>query len=183
LLQRGQPAVEVVQPVVEVGQLALERGGDLRLNAPNLLFEARHRPPELGGGLAERAESPLNLRAQLPPLHLREARSHGLDLGLSRGQPLLQVGCVLLDEALDLGDRRWVHPDAGGEVGDDAPVLERDLPVRGRDVRALVPDQADELGMRPSDGGSDEILDLRRGKRILSHVRSGLPGQGRDGSG
>ena len=113
----GQPAVEVRQPVVELGQAVLELGRGLPLNALDLLLEARDLRLQLGGVRLERLEILLQLRAQRAPLHLGEVCAHRLDLGLSRGQALLEVLRGLLHDALDLGDRRRVHPQAGGQVG------------------------------------------------------------------
>ena len=105
------------------------------------------------------------------------------DLGLGRRQALLELRRVLLDEALDLGDRRGIHAQASGKVGDEAPVFERDNATLGRDELALVLDQADEPLLRPADRGGDESLNLRRGERRLRHVRGELSGRRRDRSG
>jgi hypothetical protein len=57
-----------------------------------------------------------------------------------------------LHDAPDLGDRRWVGPQADGQVGDQAAVVERHLAAGRRDVLALAPDQAHELLVRAADG-------------------------------
>ena len=183
LLHRGQPLVELGQPALEVGQLALELGGGLRLDARDLLLEARDGRLELGGIRFESGEVLLRLRAQRARLRVGESRSRGLDLALRRRQALLELSRGLLDEALDLGDRRGVHPEASGEVGDEAPVFEGDDAACGRDELALVLDQVDESLLRPIDRRGDEILNLRRGERLLRYVRGELSRRCRDRGG
>ena len=109
-------------------------------------------------------------RAKRASPYLREGCPDRLDPGLGGGQALAEVLREALHDALDLGNRRRVYSEAGGQVGDDAPVVEGDHPARGRDVPALVLDQADELLVCASDGGGDEILNLWRGERPLCHV-------------
>ena len=125
----------------------------------------------------------MRLRAQRARLRLGEGCSRGLDLGLGRGQALLELRRVLLNEALDLGDRRGIYSQAAGKVGDEAPVFEGDDAAFGRDELALVLDQADEPLLRPIDRGGKEILNLRRGERLLRHVRGELLRRRRDRSG
>ena len=121
--------------------------------------------------------------AERARLRLGERRSRGLDLALDRRQALLELRRVLLDEGLDLGDRRGINAQASGKVGDEAPVFEGDDAALGRDELALVLDQVDEALLRPIDRGGDEILNSRRGERRLRHVRGELSRRRRDRSG
>ena len=67
---------------------------------------------------------------------------------------------------------RGIYAQAGGKVGDEAPVFEGDdARPFGRDELALVLDQADESLLRTIDRGGKESLDSRRGERLLRHVR------------
>ena len=61
-LHGGQPHVELGQAGLEVGQPALELSGGLRLDARDLLFEARDGRAELGGIRFESREVLLRLR-------------------------------------------------------------------------------------------------------------------------
>ena len=183
LLQSGQAFVELGQTALEVGQPALELVRDLRLNTRDLLLEARDRRLERGGIRLEGLEVLLHLRAQRARLRLGEGRSRGLDLGLGRGQALLELRRELLNEALDLRDRRGIYSQATGKVGDEGPVFERDYAAFGRDELALVLDQADESLLGAIDRGGDEVLDSRRGERRLRHVRGELSRRRRDRSG
>ena len=124
----------------------------------------------------------MHLRAQRARLRLGEGRSRGLDLGLGRGQALLELRRVLLNEALDLRDRRG-STQASGKVGDEAPVFEGDDAAFGRDELALVLDQADEPLLGPIDRGGNEILNSRRGERRLRHIRGELSRRRRDRNG
>ena len=118
----------------------------------------RDRSPGARRHPSRESEVLLHLRAQRARLRLGEGCSRGLDLALGRGQALLELRRVLLNEPLDLGDRRGVHAQATGKVGDEAPVLEGDDAALGRDELALVLDQADEPLLRPVDRGGDEFL-------------------------
>ena len=182
-LHCGQPLVELGQAALEVGQLALELGGGLRLDARDLLLEARDGRLELGGIRFESREVLLRLRGERARLRLGERCSRRLDLALHRRQALLELRRGLLDEALDLGDRRGVNAQASGKLGDEAPVFEGDDAALGRDELALVLDQVDEPLLRPIDRGGDEFLNSRRGERRLRHVRSELSRRRRDWSG
>ena len=179
----ARPLVELGQAALEVGQPALELGGGLRLDARDLLLEARDGRMELGGIRFESREVLLHLRAERARLRLGERCSRGLDLALDRRQALLELRRVLLDEALDLGDRRGVDAQASGKVGDEAPVFEGDDAALRRDELALVLDQVDEPLLRPIDRGGNEALNLRRGERRLRHVGSELSRRRRDRSG
>ena len=149
-LQSGQPLVELGQTALEVGQPALELGGGLRLNARDLLLEARDRRLERGGIRLEGLEILLHLRAQRARLRLGEAVRVVSIWVWAGGQALLELRRVLLNEALDLEIVAGSTPRRGGNVGDEAPVFERDDAAFGRDELALVLDQADEPLLRPS---------------------------------
>ncbi len=120
---------------------------------------------------------------ELARLHLGERRAHRLDLALGARQTLLEILGELLHDALDLGNRSWVHAQAGREVGDHASVLEGDIAARRGDELVLVLDQVDELLLRRGDRAGDDLLDSGRGKRALSDVLGEPTGCRRDGSG
>ncbi len=131
----------------------------------------------------ERLQILLELGAQCASLYLGELLARRLDLVLSLGQALLEVRREILNQALDLRDRRWVDSQADGQVGEDAAVLDRDLPAGGRDVLTFVFDQLHELLVRHADGVCYEVLHTRRCERSLRDVQGELPSGGRQGTG